>query len=209
MPRCGTQLYVSEEELEAQRLRAQELRAHELSAQDLNASKAAPKGYAEPHVDNRLRLPWKLSKADLAREKVKAGRKDAGSEAKDADLPLESGSPWRRYREILALLDLGDKVVVARERNTHANRVNIRRYPMDDKEEERLAWFRNLRHANIVSVLQLFSAKKILYVVLEPMQLPINHLIRCPWQLSADEVGTIMGQVSRRDLATTPSVVSP
>lgn len=172
-----------------------------VSKQEILAEKTAPEVPAKPRGDNRLRLPAKLSKADLAHKKAGSDTKNAGREAEDADLPLQSGSPWRRYREILALLDLGDKVVVACERNTYAKCVNIRRYPRDDKEEERLSWFRNLRHANIVSVLQLFAGKKMLYVVLEPMKLPIDHLIRCLWQLSADEVGTIMGQVSRRDFA--------
>lgn len=186
----ATRLYVSNQEMLAK------------AAPDL-PPKPSP---AKPSRDNRLRLPAKLSKTDLTEKKAvshTSNTRNAGRESEDANLPLQSGSPWRRYREILALLDLGDKVVVACERNTNAKCVIIRRYPRDDKEKERLSWFRNLRHANVVSVLQLFAGNKILYVVLEPMKLPIDHLIRCLWQLSAEEVGVIMGQVSRRDPAET------
>ena len=67
-------------------------------------------------------------------------------------------------------------MIVACEREAPDKRVNIRRFSRDEKE--RLSWFRNVRHTNIVSVFQLFAGQRILYAVLEQMQLPIDHLVR-------------------------------
>lgn len=173
-----------------------------VSAQEILASKAAPEVPEKSDSANRLRLPSRLQKIDQAEKKAVSKERNTNWEKEDAGLPLQSGSPWKRYREILALLDLGDKVVVACERNAPGKHVNIRRFPRDEKEAERLSWFRNMRHANIVSVLEIFAGQRMLYVVLEQMQAPIDHLIRCLRQPSADEIGTIIGQVSRQDPAT-------
>ena len=164
-----------------------------VSSQELLAGQGTTGGSEKLHDDHRLRLPVKLKKADPVKKEAFSYARNESWRGVDAALPLQDGSPWKRYREILSVTDMGDKVIVACERDAPNKRVNIRRFPRDEKEAERISWFRNVRHTNIVSALQLFAGQKILYAVLEQMQLPIDHLVRCPRQPSADEVGVIMG----------------
>lgn len=182
MANRGTRLYVSDQEIVA-------------SQRTAGASQTQ-------HNVHKPKPLVKLRKGDPAAKQAVDNTGDIRPDGGDAALPLQDGSPWKRYREVLSLLDLGDKVVVACERSDPRKRVNIRKFPRDETEAEMLSWFRSVRHANIVNVLQLFAGQKIVYVVLEEMHIPLDFLVRCPRQRSADEVGTIMGQVSRDNPAT-------
>jgi hypothetical protein len=51
----------------------------------------------------------------------------------DSQLPTQKGSSWRRYREIMSLLDLGDKVLVASKRDAPTHRVGIRRFSHEER----------------------------------------------------------------------------
>ena len=113
----------------------------------------------------------------------------------DSQLSTQKGSPWRRYREIMSLLDLGDKVLVASKRDAPTHRVGIRRFSHKEDTERILSHMRRLRHWNIVEVLEIFSGQKILYVVFEEMHMPLDYLVRSPRKRTSDEVGIVIGQV--------------
>ena len=139
------------------------------------------------------RVPGTERKVDETN--VDKTRLQTPSSGTDSALPLQAGSPWRRYKAILSLLDMGDKVIVASERAAPMSRVGVRRFPRGNQDTETLSRLREVRHANIVAALEAFQGQKILYIVFEDMHMPLDHVIRCPRRRTSDEVGTIVGQV--------------
>lgn len=146
--------------------------------------------HVEPHSP-----PTKIKKKEHKSNVAKATPEDISKDAKGAGLPVQEGMPWDRYRELVSVLDLGDKVLVASERTMPMRRVGVRRFPQGQKAENVLSWIRKLRHPNIVAALEVFSTDKILYVVFEEMHISLDYLVRSPWKRTSDEVGVILGQV--------------
>ena len=107
MANRGTRLYVSDQEIVA-------------SQRTAGASQTQ-------HNVHKPKPLVKLRKGDPAAKQAVDNTGDIRPDGGDAALPLQEGSPWKRYREVLSLLDLGDKVVVACERSDPRKRVNIRR----------------------------------------------------------------------------------
>lgn len=169
----------------------------------------SPQELATPDTpsSNALNLPetssWRPKKLRKPSNETTAapGHTQASHVPKEGNtLPVHQGAPWKQYKRVVGLLDLGDKVFVAREHSSSTNRVGIRRFPRSAKEAETLSWFRDLRHPSIVSALEAFVANKILYIILEEMHMPLGCIIKCPRFPTSDELGVIMGQVNESHL---------
>ena len=166
-----------------------------ISDHELAIQQAPNKTSRVPGTDCAV-APLKLRKERKVDEtNVDGTRLRTPSSGTDSALPLQAGSPWRRYKAILSLLDMGDKVIVASERAAPMSRVGVRRFPRGNQDTETLSRLREVRHANIVAALEAFQGQKILYIVFEDMHMPLDHVIRCPRRRTSDEVGTIVGQV--------------
>ncbi|KAG9249630.1 uncharacterized protein F5Z01DRAFT_472174 [Emericellopsis atlantica] len=166
-----------------------------ISDRELAIQQAPNKTSRVPGTDCAV-APLKLRKERKVDEtNVDGTRLQTPSSGTDSALPLQAGSPWRRYKAILSLLDMGDKVIVASERAAPMSRVGVRRFPRGNQDTETLSRLREVRHANIVAALEAFQGQKILYIVFEDMHMPLDHVIRCPRRRTSDEVGTIVGQI--------------
>ncbi|KAK3304833.1 uncharacterized protein B0T15DRAFT_537725 [Chaetomium strumarium] len=108
-------------------------------------------------------------------------------------LETQPGSPWEHYREAFTWHDLGGDALLAVKMSPE-KRVNIRAFP-EDQAEQALFWFRQVRHCSFVAALEAFATEKLLYVVLEEMDITLSHVIRCSRYPDKQELGAILGQI--------------
>ena len=73
-------------------------------------------------------------------------------------------------------------------------RVNIKTFP-EEQAEQALFWFRQVRHRSFVAPLEAFATEKLLYIVLEEMDITLSHVITCSRYPDKQELGAILGQV--------------
>lgn len=105
-------------------------------------------------------------------------------------------SPWRSYEKVFELrLGVGDLVTVAQRKDPSSGVVNMRKFPAPNGEEK-LRILQQLRHRNIVSVLEVFSFEESFYVMFEHMPISLDHfagICHYPGEL---QLASILGQVS-------------
>ncbi|KAG9252577.1 uncharacterized protein F5Z01DRAFT_217573 [Emericellopsis atlantica] len=145
-----------------------------------------------PPAKTKRKVIFSTSKASL---KICDGKTEA-PHYEHAPMQLSHlGSPWRRYRDVLTLLGMGDEIIIASEHEAPTKRVGVRKFHRGERDIETLSRFRALRHVNIVAAVEAFIGQEILYVAFEEMHMPLENIVRCPRRPTSNEVGVILGQV--------------
>ncbi|KAH8715326.1 Cyclin-dependent kinase 12 [Beauveria bassiana] len=105
--------------------------------------------------------------------------------------PVE-GNPWAkdRYKKAYTTLDFdGDATVAVGARRV----VLIRQFTAPDQRTVQL--YLQLRHRNVVEVVEAFNYQGSHYIVMEEMTLCLHHFVRCPTHPSDGQLRSILVQV--------------
>ncbi len=104
------------------------------------------------------------------------------------------GTPWDKYQEVYEILDFEGAVSVA---TGNGQCVHVRKFSGPDAERA-VQKYLQLRHDNIVKVLEEFNTLDIHYIVLEEMKLCLYHIVRCPGYPNELQLRSILVQVCTR-----------
>lgn len=108
------------------------------------------------------------------------------------------GTPWDKYREVYEILDFEGAVSVAAG---NGQSVHVRKFSGPDAGRAAQNYLQ-LRHDNIVKVLEEFNTLDFHYIVLEEMKFCLYHIVRCPGYPSELQLRSILVQVCTRPRLT-------
>lgn len=103
-------------------------------------------------------------------------------------------SPWKRYQKIYDR-ELAGPTEVAVRREQPVELVHVRKFQKPGSEKV-LLMVRKLQHCNIVAALDVFTTDDALYIVLEPMSISLEEIVRSPAYPEERQLAAILGQVS-------------
>jgi serine/threonine protein kinase len=104
------------------------------------------------------------------------------------------GSPWEQYEKIYDL-EIPGPVEVAVRKADPIELVHVRTFTKPGAEKA-LHMFQHIQHHNIVTALDAFTTDDGLYVVLEPMSISLERIVKSPAYPNERQLAAILGQVS-------------
>ncbi|EED22728.1 hypothetical protein TSTA_062160 [Talaromyces stipitatus ATCC 10500] len=102
-------------------------------------------------------------------------------------------SPWEDYRKEFGCELAGDAVAVIHKREP--SKVFLLRCYPQSIGDQMLQWFTQLRHPNIMSAKECFSAENSFYALCEDLPLTLEHLIVCRAYPTEAQLALILKQV--------------
>ncbi len=102
-------------------------------------------------------------------------------------------NPWKKYLAVCDILDFNGKVTLSAQKTDPDKLVNIRLFT--DETGRTFQNYRQLRHENIVIMLESFKHDGKLFVVLEDMALPLKQVVNCPVYPTQRQLVAILRQV--------------
>lgn len=108
-------------------------------------------------------------------------------------LKARKESPWDSYREVLNL-DLNGPVTVAERNSPHSGLVAIKVFPSTAAEMV-LYRHQQVKHDNIVNVLDAFTTETSLYIVLEHLPISLMQIVEGPKYPTEQHLAAILQQV--------------
>lgn len=108
---------------------------------------------------------------------------------------MRAENPWVLYRKVYEIMIDGFVTVAIHKDKSHEP-VIVRSFREDGASKAKTKKLHEIRHKNVLTLLESFSYKGYRYLILERISVSLVEVVACPHYLTKDELVAFLGQVS-------------